>query len=287
MDIQWFPGHMAKTKRIIVENINLVDIVIEIIDARIPYSSKNPYLDKILKDRKRILVFNKYDLADKKTTELWNKWYIQKGYNCINCDSKSGAGTAMVEKVAVELMKEKFERLKKKGMKNMPIKLMISGVPNSGKSSLLNRLAKRAAASTADKPGVTRGKQWVKLGSKLLLLDTPGILWPKFDIQQCAKNLALTGAINDNILEKYELCVNLLEIIDSKYPDILSAKFDIPLNSKEYDNAILNVAKKRNFLLRGNEFDIERACNTILDEFRGGKYGRISLEIPEDYSLYE
>lgn len=282
--IQWFPGHMAKTRRLMAENLKLVDIVAELLDARIPLSSRNPEIDKLLQNKPRIVLLNKSDCADEKITKDWIAYFAAQGIAAIPTDCKTGRGLEKLAPTARTVLKEKLERRLEKGMTTKIIRIMIVGVPNVGKSSLINKLAGSKRAKVEDRPGVTRGKQWVNLESGLELLDMPGVLWPKFEDPQVGENLAFTGAIKDDILDIEGLGMRFLEKITKTYPKYFESRFKI--EKSEYENCtgaeILKlVAHKRGMLLPGGAYNTERAAIVVLDEFRAGKIGRISLESPQ------
>lgn len=281
MNIQWFPGHMAKTRRLITENLNLIDVVIELLDARIPRSSKNPEIDELIKNKPKVVVLNKSDLADEAKSREWNKWYNSNGYTNIFIDSIKGKGINELKALLRSIMKEKLEREKQKGRIFRPIRTMVVGIPNVGKSSFINKIAGKASAVTGDKPGVTRGKQWIRLNEEIELLDTPGILWPKFDDEQVGLNLAYTGAIKDDIMDTIEISAKLLEKLAREYPKNLMERFKLA-SIEDMDGIKLLEAtgKKRGCIISGGEIDYTRISSIILDEFRGGKIGRISLEGP-------
>lgn len=281
MNIQWYPGHMTKTNRMIVENISLVDIVIELLDARIPLSSKNPTIDEFSKNKFRIILMNKSDLADPKITEEWYKYF--EGMNCkvILTDSVSGKGINEITETARALMKEKIERQKQRGRIFVPIRAMIVGIPNVGKSTLINKYVGKAITKTGDRPGVTRGKQWIKIKKDFELLDTPGILWPKFEDNSVGLNLAFTGAINDHILDKFTLSVKLIERLREIKPQCLEERYKINIEESMTPEEILeNIGQARGFKEKGGVINLERTAIILLDEFRGLKLGRISLESP-------
>jgi len=281
MNIQWFPGHMAKTRRLLSENLKLIDVVIELLDARIPNSSKNPEIDRIILNKPKVLVLNKSDLADEKVSAEWSKWYSDNGYTSIFVDSVKGSGISKLKSLLADLMREKIEREKSKGRLFRPIRTMVVGIPNVGKSSFINKIAGRASAATGDKPGVTRGKQWIKLNKDIELLDTPGILWPKFDDQEVGLNLAFTGAIKDEVFDIIEVAALLLERLSASYPDYLAKRFKLDsLEGKTGRVLLEEAAKNRGCIVSGGRIDYSRIAATVLDEFRGGKIGRISLEIP-------
>ena len=282
MNIQWYPGHMTKTKRMMEENISLVDIVIELLDARIPYSSKNPDIDDLAKNKKRIILFNKCDLADERATKIWTEYFSKMGFAVIEINALKGTGLAEVTNVARELMKEKIEKQRARGRIFVPIRSMIVGIPN-GKSTFINQYVGKNTAKTGDKPGVTRGKQWIRIKKDFELLDTPGILWPKFEDQEVGKKLAFTGAVNDTILDAQTLGTELINLLITINPDCLRNRYQIEFDTIEEPFAILQkIGKSRGFLLKGGEIDLDRAAKILIDEYRGGKLGRITLELPED-----
>jgi len=283
MNIQWFPGHMAKTKKILTENLKLVDIVLELLDARIPASSKNPEIDNIVKNKPRLILLNKSDLADENVSKEWRKWYNEQGHSCIFVDSIKGKGINEIKAKMREMMKEKLDRERQKGRIFRPIKTMVVGIPNVGKSSFINKIAGKASAVTGDRPGVTKGKQWIRINEEIILLDTPGILWPKFEDEKVGLNLAYTGAIKDEILDTEELAVSLMAKLASTYPKYLSERFKIEVNEEKSGLQLLEeAARKRGCIISKGEIDYSRISAIVLDEFRGGKIGRISLERPDD-----
>lgn len=283
MNIQWFPGHMAKTRRILLENLKLVDLVVELLDARIPLCSKNPEIDNILNNKPRIVVLNKSDLADKKISDQWSKWYNKNGYTNIFIDAIKGSGINELKNKMREMMKERVERDRLKGRISRPIKTMIVGIPNVGKSSLINKIAGKASAVTGDKPGVTRGKQWINVNDQIQLLDTPGILWPKFEDKRVGLNLAITGAIKDDVVDTIEIACLLLEILADKYPGYIIERYKLSsLEDKKGYQLLEEAGKKRGCIVAKGEIDLSRISSIILDEFRGGKIGKISLEGPQE-----
>ena len=282
-NIQWYPGHMTKTRRMMEENISLVDIVIELVDARIPYSSKNPDLDTLAKNKHRILLLNKCDLADERATDIWQEYFEKQGFRVIRINALRGNGLGEVTETARGLMKEKIEKLKARGRINVPIRSMIVGIPNVGKSTFINKYVGKVTAKTGDKPGVTRGKQWIKLKKDFELLDTPGILWPKFEDQQVGLKLAFTGAINDDILDPENMAIAFINHMISRNPDCLRNRYQITF---EEPHVILEkIAMARGFKKKGDEPDLERAGKILMDEYRGGKLGRLTLELPEDIDV--
>ena len=285
--IQWYPGHMAKTKRLLSENLKLVDLVIEVLDSRIPKSSRNPDFNKLLADKKRIILLNKEDLADPKISLLWREYFTRNDTEAIFTNLKTGNGLKSIREALKRISVDKIARQASKGVKNRPVRVMIAGIPNSGKSTLINMLAGRSSAKTGDIPGVTKSKQWVRLDGGIDLLDTPGILWPKFEDEKTALNLSFTGAIKDSITDTTEIAEKLLRQILLSYPGCLITRYKISLQeTDEYSNEIREymlldaVARKRGFLLPGGEVDLNRASTIVLDEFRAAKIGRISLEEP-------
>ena len=272
---------MAKTRRLLSENLKLVDIVIELLDARIPVSSRNPEIDAIVNNKPRIIAMNKADLADESVSGEWLKWYGSKGIAVIFIDSIKGNGINQLKSKLREMMKERIERDKLKGRIFRPIRTMVVGIPNVGKSSFINKIAGKAGAVTGDRPGVTRGKQWIRVNEEIELLDTPGILWPKFEDKQVALNLAHTGAIKDEIMDTVEIAAALLEKLSSDYPSSLAARFKIQNLEGQTGLTLLKACgKSRGCIVSGGEIDLQRISSIVLDEFRGGKIGRISLERP-------
>lgn len=281
MNIQWYPGHMTKTRRMISENIALVDIVIELLDARIPIASRNPDIDELAVGKHRIVALNKSDLADEKINNLWRDYFAAQGQRVVMADSVKGKGLAETAKIVDEMMSEKRRRQKERGRINVPARVMIVGIPNVGKSTFINKCAGKAIAKTADKPGVTKAKQWVQVKNGFDLLDTPGILWPKFDDEAVGIKLAATGAIRDEILDIYTLSLKLVEMIVNVKPESLKERYKIEINEGESSDLILErIARKRGFIQKGGAVDNQRAATTVIDEFRGAKIGRISLETP-------
>lgn len=283
MNIQWYPGHMAKARKKITEELKLVDIVIELLDARIPLSSRNPDVDAIVGNKKRMVVLNKSDLADEEINKRWKDYFIQKGITAIFVNSLKGSGLKDVLLESRRMMKDDLDRLRKKGLIHKTIRALVIGIPNVGKSSFINKLANRSIAQTGDRPGVTKSKQWIKINEDFELLDTPGILWPKFDDDIIAQNLAFTGAIKDEILDVNELVKKFILKALDEFPDKFTKRYDIQMD-KEYslDDIILLIGKKRGCMLTGGEIDINRVSSIIFDDFRSGKMGRISLESPRN-----
>ncbi len=284
-NIQWFPGHMAKTRRLMRENLHLVDIVVELTDARIPRSSRNPEIDKMLGHKPRMILLNKCDEADERTTQQWCDFYKNQGLAALATDCRTGKGLKSFLPMVRTVLKEELERRERKGMSGRPIRMMIVGIPNVGKSSLINKLAGGKRAKVEDRPGVTRSKQWVSLDKGVDLMDMPGVLWPKFEDPLVGERLAFTGAIKDDILDIEWLAIRLLYKLAQDYPALLAARYKLeeaPLSQLDGAALLELVAKKRGMLLPGGAVNTERAAITVLDEYRGGKIGRISLETPYD-----
>lgn len=282
MNIQWYPGHMTKAKRKITEDLKLVDVVIELLDARIPMSSRNPDVDEIVGGKPRIIVLNKSDLADENSNRIWMKYYTASNTKVILVNSIKGTGLKEATAAAKLLMKEKIDRLKSKGLLVKTIRALIIGIPNVGKSTLINKMAGRSIAQTGDRPGVTKAKQWIKINQELELLDTPGILWPKFQDEQVAYNLAFTGAIKDDILDVYELSLKLLERLQQDFFNNLKEKYKLEDSDKLLSvHDLFNIiGKKRGCMIAGGEIDIRRVAVLLLDDFRGARIGKITLELP-------
>jgi len=279
MNIQWFPGHMTKARRMMTENIKMIDAVCEIIDARIPVSSRNPDLDEMTGGKPRIIILNRVDQADQTATKKWALHYRNNGAAVLETDSKSGRGVDGLDCTVRTLLSDKLEMYASKGQTGRHLRLMVAGIPNVGKSSFINRAAKRKAAQTSDRPGVTKGKQWINLGNGLELLDTPGVLWPKFEDQTVAENLAFTGAIRDDIMDIETLGANLMSRLSVEYPERLRERYKIDMEKASGGFDLLTLAAaRRGFLIKGGQADIERMAVILLDEFRGGKLGRITLE---------
>ena len=279
MNIQWYPGHMTKARRMMEEDIKLIDLVIELVDARLPLSSRNPDIDKLAKNKSRLILLNKSDLADDNINNMWSAYFKNMGFYVVKLDARNGSGMKAINAVIQEACKEKIERDRKRGILNRPVRAMVVGIPNVGKSTFINSYAKKACAKTGNKPGVTKGKQWIKLNKGLELLDTPGILWPKFEDQQVGIRLAISGSINDDILNIAELSLELIKILVSEYPGKLHDRYDIDETMKPLD-ILEAIAIKRGCLKKGEQIDIDKAANIVIDEFRAGKLGRISLEKP-------
>lgn len=283
-NIQWFPGHMTKTKRQIQASLKLVDAVAEILDARIPLSSKNPDLQKLIQNKPKVVLLNKCDMANQTATSRWIDYYASQGITAIAVDCKSGKGLNKFAPAVNNVLSERRERLKAKSMINPMLRIMIVGIPNVGKSSFINRVAKQNRAKVEDRPGVTRGNQWYSIAKNIEMLDTPGVLWPKFDDKIVGERLAFTGAVKDQILDTELLAVRLLDFLRSLKPADFIARFkleDIDLDAIDSYELLNVIGKKRGMLISGGEIDTERAAIMLLDEFRSGKLGRITLEMPE------
>lgn len=285
MTIQWFPGHMAKARRQVTEKLKLVDLIIELVDARIPYSSRNPMIDEIVGQKPRLVLLNKADMADKEITKEWVQYFKKNGIFALAINSQAGTGTKEIIAASQEILKDKFERMKRKGVKPRAIRAMIVGIPNVGKSTLINRLAKKNIAKTGNTPGVTKAQQWIKVGGVLELLDTPGILWPKFEDQETGYKLALTGAIKDTILNLQDICVYGLRFLGEKYPERLMERYrldEIPDDIVELFN---HIGKIRGCLMGGGEVDYDKVAETVIRDIRGLQLGPISLEKPSAINL--
>jgi len=289
MNIQWYPGHMTKTRRQIEADLKLVDMVVEIIDARIPISSRNPDIDQIVGDKPRLVVLNRADQADPDTNRLWTEYFKRKGCTVLETDAKSGFGVSRFSQVVQIALRDTIARWREKGQVGRPVRAMVVGVPNVGKSTFINKVARRKSAKAGDRPGVTRGKQWVNVDQSLDLLDTPGILWPKFEDPITGMNLAFTGAVKDEIMDVETLGCHMMTLMGEHYPEALKNAYkmtDIPAREEEendiaYGYRLLQLgAQKRGMRISGGEFDTERMARVLLDEYRGGKLGRFTLEFP-------
>ena len=277
MYFQWYPGHMTKAKRMMQENIKLVDLVIELVDARIPLSRRNPDIDGLSRNKARVVLLNKSDLAQERWNDAWCGYFEEKGFLAVKVNSKKGSGMKALQNVIGEACKEKILRDRKRGILNRPVRAMVVGIPNVGKSTLINALAGKACTKTGNKPGVTKGKQWIRLNRQVELLDTPGILWPKFEDQRVGLYLAFIGSIKDEILNTEELATAFIELMCAEYPGVLDEKYKI--NGSDDSYRILEaIAESRHCLVRGNELDVDKAAALLLDDFRNGRLGRITLE---------
>lgn len=283
MQFQWYPGHMTKAKRQMQEDIKLIDLVIELVDARIPLSSRNPDIDELGKNKSRLILMNKSDLSDDRRNQEWSSYFKKSGYYVVCLDSRNKAGMKTVTSVVMEACREKIERDKKRGILNRPVRAMVVGIPNVGKSTFINSYAGKACAKTGNKPGVTKGKQWIRLNKNVELLDTPGILWPKFEDQTVGLRLALIGAIKDEILNIDELSLELIQILKEYYPGVLTERYALTEEGKPVE-ILKQIAENRNCILKGNELDYSKAAALLIDEFRSGRLGKITLELPEQES---
>ncbi len=281
MNFQWYPGHMTKAKRQMQEDIKLIDLVIELVDARIPLSSRNPDIDELGKNKYRLILMNKSDLADKKRTKEWSSYFKEKGYFVVSLDARTKTSMKSITDIVMEACKEKIERDRKRGIKNRPVRAMVVGIPNVGKSTFINSYAGKACAKTGNKPGVTKGKQWIRLNKNVELLDTPGILWPKFEDQTVGLRLALIGSIKDEILNTDELAIELIDFLKKEYNGLLAERYDVNEELKSTD-IIIDIAVNRKCITKGGEPDYSKAATLLIDEFRSGKLGEITLEIPEE-----
>ena len=281
MNVQWYPGHMTKAKRMMQEDIKLIDLIIELVDARVPLSSRNPDIDELGKNKARLILLNKSDLADERQNAAWESYFLEKGFFVVKINSKSGAGVKAVHGAIQEACKEKIERDRRRGIKNRPVRCMVVGIPNVGKSTFINTFAGKACAKTGNKPGVTKGKQWIRLKKGVELLDTPGILWPKFEDQNVGIRLAVIGSIKDEILNIDELSLVLIEYLVHHYAGILTQRYEIVEEGKPVE-MLEAIAKNRNCLLKGGDLDYSKAAALLIEDFRSGKLGKITLEIPEE-----
>ncbi|MBR6700610.1 MAG: ribosome biogenesis GTPase YlqF [Firmicutes bacterium] len=276
--INWYPGHMKKTRELIQENLKLINAAVEILDARIPVSSKNPVIDELIKNKRRIVILNKSDLGDPKANEAWVKHFKAQGAEPVCMNALTGEGMADLFKV----MNRMKDEINKDSVRKKPLRAMIVGIPNVGKSSLINRLAGKKSAKTGNKPGVTRGKQWINLQDQIQLLDTPGILWPKFEDKEIALKLSFVGSIKDEVLDREDLTIELIKYLQERYPELLVNRYNIESVEGEPLDIMERICDKRGFIMSGKRYDYARAARTIMDEFRGGKMGRITLEMPGD-----
>lgn len=293
INVQWFPGHMAKTRRFMQSNLRLVDAVVEMTDARIPISSRNPEMDRLVGSKPRLVILNKCDAADETITSKWLDFYKRKGIKALAMDCRSGKGVNRFIPALKELLKDQIEVWNSKGMVGRPVRIMIVGIPNVGKSSFINRLAGSKRAKVEDRPGVTRGKQWVSIGNDIELLDMPGVLWPKFEDKTVGEHLAFMGAVKDDVMDLEYLACRLLQLLYEKYPESIIERYNISFDGIYNDEMSMSdctvgfeilerIGKKRGFLISGGEINTERASVTVVDEFRGGKLGRLSIETPND-----
>lgn len=281
MNIQWYPGHMTKAVRQMQEDLKLIDLIIELVDARVPLSSRNPNIDDLGKNKARLVLLNKSDLADERCNLLWQEYFQEKGIHVLKVNARSGAGLKSIQGVVQEACREKIERDRKRGILNRPIRAMVVGIPNVGKSTFINTLAGKACAKTGNKPGVTKGKQWIRLNKQVELLDTPGILWPKFEDQSVGQKLAFIGSIKDEIVNTEDLAAELIRFMNSAYKGVLEEKYQIEGAEDPYQ-LLEGIARSRNCLLKGQELDTGKAALLLLDDFRNGKLGRLTLEYPPE-----
>ncbi len=280
MNIQWYPGHMTKAKRMMQEDIKLIDLVIELLDARAPLSSRNPEIDKLAGNKSRLVILTKQDLANPEENRLWEAYFKEQGLFCCFVDARKNSDMKPVLKMIEEACKEKTERDRKRGILNRPIRAMIVGIPNVGKSTFINSFAKKACTKVGNKPGVTKGKQWIRLSKNVELLDTPGILWPKFEDQNVGIRLAMIGSVSDDVVELYGLAAELVKYLQKKDCNTLKERYNINVEGSA-DEVLTQIAVSRSCLKKGGEPDIEKAAKLLLDDFRSGRLGRISLESPE------
>lgn len=278
MNYQWYPGHMTKAKRMMQENIRLIDLVIELVDARVPLSSRNPDIDELGKGKSRLILLNKADLADEKRTKAWFSYFKEKGFFVLAINARTKESMKAIQNIVAEACREKIERDRKRGIINRPVRAMVVGIPNVGKSTFINSFAGKACTKTGNKPGVTKGKQWIRLNKGLELLDTPGILWPKFEDQQVGLKLAMIGSMNDEILNTEELAVSLIAYLQEEYSGLLEKRYQIM--SEEPIKILEEIGEKRKCFLKGEQLDYRKTSNLIIDDFRSGRLGKITLEFP-------
>ena len=287
MKIQWYPGHMTKARRAMEQDIKLVDLVIELLDARTPLASRNPDIDKLGANKLRLILLNKSDVADPAVNRRWKSWFESKGYTVVLLDSRSGAGKKQVQAAVSQVCQAKIERDRRRGILNRPVRAMVVGIPNVGKSTFINTFAGKAVAKTGNKPGVTRGNQWIRLNKEVELLDTPGILWPKFEDPEVGVHLAMIGSVNDEILDIRELACELLKLLRTLYPEKLQERYsfseeELAQETKTGFELLEKIAEIRGCLLKGQELDTEKAARLVMDDFRSGRLGQISIERPEE-----
>ena len=275
---QWYPGHMTKAKRMMQEDIKLIDLVIEVVDARIPLGSRNPDIDELGKNKARIILLNKSDLSDSRQNKLWMEYFKKQGMHALEINSKTGSGIKAIQGVVQEACKEKIERDRKRGIINRPVRAMVVGIPNVGKSTFINSFAGKACTKTGNKPGVTKGKQWIRLNKGLELLDTPGILWPKFEDQTVGLHLAMIGSMNDEIVHLDELAYELIKFVTKEYPGVLKTRYDIEEQEDAYE-ILKAICISRKCYLKGEELDIMKASSMLVEDFRSGRLGKITLEL--------
>ena len=277
MNVQWYPGHMTKAKRQMQEDLKLIDLIIELVDARVPLSSRNPDIDRLGQNKSRLILLNKADLADERQNEAWKEYFQGKGFHVVKVDSRNGAGMKAIQNVIQEACRDKIERDRRRGIKNRPIRAMVAGIPNVGKSTFINTFAGKACAKTGNRPGVTKGKQWIRLNKNVELLDTPGILWPKFEDQEVGIRLAYVGSIKDDILNMEELALSLIGYLKKNYPGVLQERYEADETGEALE-ILQGIARARGCLKKGEELDYAKASSLFFDDFRSGKLGRITLE---------
>jgi ribosome biogenesis GTPase A len=283
LTIQWFPGHMAKARREVTEKLKLVDIIFELVDARIPFSSRNPMIDEIIQHKPRLVLLNKADMADKEVTKQWIAFFAQQGVKALAVNSQAGEGMKEITKASQEILKEKFDRLRAKGVKPRAIRAMIVGIPNAGKSTLINRLAKKNIAKTGNTPGVTKAQQWIKVGKEMELLDTPGILWPKFEDQEVGVKLAITGAIKDTLLNLQDLTVYALRFLEREYPERLQERYKLSELPEDVVALFDHIGTLRGCLMGGGLVDYDKVAELVIREIRTEKFGPLTFEKPADF----
>ncbi|MCD8323731.1 MAG: ribosome biogenesis GTPase YlqF [Clostridiales bacterium] len=279
MNFQWYPGHMTKAKRQMQEDIKLIDLVIELVDARLPLSSRNPDIDELGKNKARLILLNKADLADEKANRLWKTWFQEQGFFVVELDARRKNSMKLIRDTIMESCREKIERDRRRGIQNRPIRAMVVGIPNVGKSTFINTFAGKAVTRTGNKPGVTKGKQWIRLNKNVELLDTPGILWPKFDDQAVGMRLAFIGSMNDTLLNIDELSLELIRYLTEQYPGVLGERYQIS-EEAEAVSILEQIAQSRNCVRTGGETDYSKAAALLIEDFRSGRLGRITLELP-------
>ena len=281
MNIQWYPGHMTKAKRAMQEDIKLIDLIIELVDARVPLSSRNPDIDELGKNKARLILLNKADLAEDRRNDEWLEYFKEKGYSAVKVNSRKGGGIKSIQNVIQEACKEKMERDRKRGILNRPVRAMVVGIPNVGKSTFINAFAGKACAKTGNKPGVTKGKQWIRLNKNVELLDTPGILWPRFENQEVGQRLAMIGSMNDEVLNLDELALDTIKFLLKEYPGNLKERYGIEEDAEALQ-VMEAIAARRGCVKQGGITDYEKTAGIVLDDFRSGRTGRITLEVPEE-----
>lgn len=279
MNYQWYPGHMTKARRMMEENIKLIDLVIELVDARVPLASRNPDIDALGKNKSRLILLNKSDLADERVNKLWKEYFEKQGMYVLEVNAKSGSGIRAIHGLVQKACKEKIERDRKRGILNRPVRAMVVGIPNVGKSTFINSFAGKACTKTGNKPGVTKGKQWIRLNKSLELLDTPGILWPKFESEEVGLKLALIGSMNDDIVSGEEMAVSLIGMLKKDYGKELTERYGVEMEKDDFE-ILRDIGKRRGCLMKGEEIDTKKAAALVLDDFRSGRIGRITLEFP-------